>query len=231
MRRRTGPRSPRTRPTSTAENITHAKTARHPALTPGLCRQGACAIATEEPAFTVSLSEGDFEVRDYPALIVAEVTVTGDRKAAASTGFRLLAGYIFGGNTARQNIAMTAPVMQAAGEKIAMTAPVLQSGDDGQWVIRFIMPQGSSLATLPKPNNPKVQLKTAPPARMAVVRFSGLARHDRIAAKTADLHDFVTAQHLRAIGPPALAQYDPPWTLWFLRRNEVMIPVAPAATG
>jgi len=216
MRPRTGQHRLRTRPTSTAENITHAKTARHPALTPGLCRQGACAIATEEPAFTVSLSEGDFEVRDYPALIVAEVTVTGHRKAAASTGFRLLAGYIFGGNTARQNIAMTAPVMQG--------------GSDGQWEIRFIMPQGS-LATLPQPNNPMVQLKTGPPARMAVVRFSGLARQDRIAAKTADLHDFVTAQHLRAIGPAALAQYDPPWTLWFLRRNEVMIPVASAATG
>jgi hypothetical protein len=202
-------------------------TPRHFALTLGLCLQGACAIATEEPAFTVSLAQGDFEVRDYPALIVAEVSVTGDRKAAASAGFRLLAGYIFGGNTAQQNIAMTAPVMQtAASEKIAMTAPVLQSGSDGKWVIRFIMPKGKSLATLPRPNNPMVQLKTAPPARMAVVRFSGLARQDRIAAKTAALQGFVTAQQLHGIGPPVLAQYDPPWTLWFLRRNELMIPIA-----
>ena len=202
-------------------------TPRHFALTLGLCLQGACAIATEEPAFTVSLSEGDFEVRDYPALIVAEVSVAGERKAAASAGFRLLAGYIFGGNTAQQNIAMTAPVIQAAsGEKIAMTAPVLQSGADGKWVIRFIMPKGSSLATLPRPNNPMVQLKTTPPARMAVVHFSGLARQDRIAAKTAALQGFVTAQQLHAIGTPVLAQYDPPWTLWFLRRNELMIPIA-----
>ena len=198
----------------------------------GLCLTGACAIAAEEPAFTVSLAKGDFEIRDYPALIVAEVSVAGDRKAAASTGFRLLAGYIFGGNTARQKIAMTAPVVQASsGEKIAMTAPVVQSGGDGKWVIRFIMPKGSSLATLPRPNSARVQLKTAPPARMAVVRFSGLARQDSIAEKTAALQGFVKALHLQAIGPPALAQYDPPWTLWFLRRNELMVPIAPDGAG
>lgn len=197
-----------------------------------LCLTGACAIAAEEPAFSVRLAKGDFQIREYPALVVAEVAVTGDRKAAASSGFRLLAGYIFGANTARQKIAMTAPVMQAAtGQKIAMTAPVLQSGGDGAWVIRFIMPKGSSLATLPRPNNPRVQLKTAPPARMAVVRFSGLARQGSIAAQTAALQGFVTAQQLHAIGPAALAQYDPPWTLWFLRRNEVMIPIAPDAAG
>jgi len=199
------------------------------ALIVGLCLTGACAIAAEEPAFTVSLAKADFEVRAYPALIVAEVAVSGDRKAAASAGFRLLAGYIFGGNTARQKIAMTAPVMQAASQKIPMTAPVMQSGGDGAWVISFIMPKGSTLENLPRPNNPRVQLKSIPPARMAVVRFSGLARPDSIAAKTAALQGFVSAQHLHAIGPPTLAQYDPPWTLWFLRRNEVMIPIAPDA--
>ncbi len=201
----------------------------HLALMLGLCLLGACAVATEEPSFTVSLAEGDFEVRDYPALVVAEVSVAGDRKEAASKGFRLLAGYIFGGNIAKQKIAMTAPVTQAAagGEKIAMTAPVLQSGGDGNWVIRFIMPGGSTLETLPQPNNPKVHLQAVEPARMAVVRFSGLARQDAIAAKTDALFGFTKAQHLHALGSPSLAQYDPPWTLWFLRRNELMIPIAP----
>jgi hypothetical protein len=199
----------------------------HFALLLGFCWLGGCAVATEEPAFTVSLSEDDFEVRDYPALVVAEVLVAGDRKASASNGFRLLAGYIFGGNTARTKIAMTAPVIQAAagGEKIAMTAPVLQSGVAGSWVIRFIMPRGSTLETLPQPNDPKVHLEAVAPARMAVVRFSGLARQDMIAAKTDELWGFIKAQHLHAIGTPSLAQYDPPWTLWFLRRNELMIPI------
>ncbi|WP_373474717.1 heme-binding protein [Sphingorhabdus sp.] len=197
------------------------------ALLFGFSLLGGCAVATEEPSFTVGLAKGNFEVRDYPALVVAEVSVTGDRKDAASKGFRLLAGYIFGGNTASQKIAMTAPVTQAAagGEKIAMTAPVLQSGGDGNWVIRFIMPRGSTLETLPQPNDPKVHLNAVAPARMAVVRFSGLAQQDTIAAKTDELRGFVKAQNLSAIGSPSLAQYDPPWTLWFLRRNELMIPI------
>jgi hypothetical protein len=199
------------------------------ALLLGFSLLGGCAVPTEEPSFTVSLAERDFEVRDYPALVVAEVSVAGDRKQAASNGFRLLAAYIFGGNTAKQKIAMTAPVTQAAagGEKIAMTAPVLQSGGDGNWVIRFIMPRGSTLETLPQPNNPKVHLHAVAPARMAVVRFGGLARQDAIAAKTDELRAFIKARNLQPIGLQSLAQYDPPWTLWFLRRNELMIPIAP----
>lgn len=198
------------------------------ALLSGLNLLGTPAMATEEPPFTVKSTHGEFEVRDYPAMVAAEVTVTGDRKNAAGKGFRLLAGYIFGSNTRKQSIAMTAPVTQAAAtsEKIAMTAPVLQNGGNGRWVIQFIMPRGSTLEKLPRPNNPKVQLRTLPPTRMAVVKFSGLARQDDVEAKTLALSLFISAQHLQAIGVPSLAQYDPPWTLWFMRRNEVMIPVA-----
>ena len=187
-------------------------------------------MATEEPAFTVVLKHGAFEVRDYPPLVVAEVAVTGSRTEAAGKGFRLLAGYIFGGNNRRQKIAMTAPVIQspAAGETIAMTAPVLQTGGDGTWTVRFIMPRGATLENLPRPNDAKVHLNSLAAARVAVVRFSGLARQDDVASKTLALSGFVTAQHLRAVSPPSLAQYDPPWTPWFMRRNEMMIPVAPA---
>ena len=191
---------------------------------------GTPVMATEEPPFTVALKRGEFEVRDYPPLIVADVSVTGNREDAAGRGFRLLAGYIFGGNTRGQKIAMTAPVVQSpANETIAMTAPVLQTGGEGTWAIRFIMPRGSTLETLPRPNNPKVHLRAVAAARVAVVRFSGLARQDDVTAKTLALTRFVTAQHLQAVGAPSLAQYDPPWTLWFMRRNEIMIPVAPAA--
>jgi hypothetical protein len=197
------------------------------ALLLGLNLLGTPVMATEEPPFTVKSAHGEFEIRDYPALVAAEVTVTGDRKDASSKGFRLLAGYIFGGNTLKQSIALTASVTQATtSEKIAMTAPVLQTGDNGSWVIRFIMPQGSTLETLPRPNNPKVRLVAVPPARMAVVKFSGLARQEDVDAKTAALSRFVKAQHLQAIRPPSLAQYNPPWTLWFMRRNEVLLPVA-----
>ncbi len=185
-------------------------------------------MAVEEPAFKAVLHEGAFEVRNYPALVVAEVTVSGDQKEAASKGFRLLAGYIFGGNKRRQSIAMTAPVAQApTSEKIAMTAPVTQTQNAGEWVVRFTMPSAYSMETLPEPNDPKVHLRAVPPARFAVLQFSGLARKDDVAAKTAELEKLAATHHLRAIGPASLAQYDPPWTLWFMRRNEVMIPVAP----
>ncbi len=187
---------------------------------------GTDAMAVEEPAFKAVLHEGAFEVRDYPALVVAEVTVSGDQKEAASKGFRLLAGYIFGGNKRRQSIAMTAPVAQApTSEKIAMTAPVTQIQSAGEWVVRFTMPSAYSMESLPEPNDPKVHLRVLPPTRFAVLQFSGLARKDDVVAKTADLEKLAATHHLRAVGPASLAQYDPPWTLWFMRRNEVMIPV------
>lgn len=189
---------------------------------------GTDAMAVEQPAFRSVLHEGAFEVRDYPALVVAEVTVSGDQKEAASKGFRLLAGYIFGGNKRRQSIAMTAPVAQApTSEKIAMTAPVTQIQSAGEWVVRFTMPSAYSMDTLPEPNDPKVHLRVLPPTRFAVLQFSGLARKDDVATKTAELEKLAGTHHLRAIGPASLAQYDPPWTLWFMRRNEVMLPVAP----
>jgi hypothetical protein len=188
---------------------------------------GTPAMAVEEPAFHRVLQEGSFEVRDYPALVVAEVTVGGDQKEAANKGFRLLAGYIFGANKRRKSIAMTAPVIQApASEKIAMTAPVAQTRSGGDWVVRFTMPSAYGLETLPEPNDPRVHLRLVPPTRVAVLQFSGLAGERDVAAKTAELEKLIGTHHLRAIGTASLAQYDPPWTLWFLRRNEVMIPVA-----
>jgi hypothetical protein len=194
----------------------------------GLTLVGTRAMAVEEPAFKAVLVDGAFEVRDYPPLVVAEVTVGGDQKEAANKGFRLLASYIFGGNKRRQSIAMTAPVAQApASEKIAMTAPVTQTPGAGEWIVRFTMPSAWSLETLPEPNDPKVHLRALSPTRFAVLKFSGLARKGVVAAKTVELGALAKSHQLRTIGPVSLAQYDPPWTPWFMRRNEVMIPVAP----
>ncbi len=185
-------------------------------------------MAVEEPSFHTVLHEGAFEVRDYPALVVAEVTVGGDQKEAAGKGFRLLADYIFGGNKRRQSIAMSAPAAQApTSQKIAMTAPVTQTKSAGEWVVRFTMPSAYSIETLPEPNDPKVHLRVVPPSRFAVLQFSGVARKDDVAARTIELQELAETHHLRVIGPASLAQYDPPWTLWFMRRNEVLIPVAP----
>jgi effector-binding domain-containing protein len=183
-------------------------------------------MATEEPKFTLALKYGAFELRDYPALIVAEVTVTGTQREASQAGFRKLAGYIFGGNTGGKRIAMTTPVTKArTGQKIAMTAPVTQIGAEGDWVVRFTMPAGMALADLPQPDDAGVKLKTLPATRCAVVRFSGLAGEAKVAAKSADLLSAVEGHGLAMSGPISVARYNPPWTPWFLRRNEVMVAV------
>jgi hypothetical protein len=182
-------------------------------------------MAVEEPKYSVVSREGDFEVRDYPGLVVAEVEVGGDRSDASSEGFRLLAGYIFGGNTGGESIAMTAPVTQAPaeGSRIAMTAPVTLSGDDGRWTVQFTMPSKYRLETLPVPNDPRVHLRARPPARTAVIKFSGLTGNDRVERQAERLADYLRRQKLKPTGKPSLARYDPPWTPWFLRRNELQV--------
>jgi len=118
--------------------------------------------------------------------------------------------------------------MQASstGETIAMTAPVIQTGNNDAWTVRFIMPRAYTLAMLPVPNDPRVRLLALPPSRYAVIRFSGLAGEDDISRSTTALVAFGAARGLRVTGPALLARYNPPWTPWFMRRNEIMLPVA-----
>jgi hypothetical protein len=184
-------------------------------------------LAIEEPAFVRVSQEGDIEVRDYPAFIVAEVSVNGNQKTAVSRGFRMLAGYIFGANHGAEKISMTAPVSQAPrpGATLAMTAPVSQVGEANTWLVRFTMPKGFRLDALPKPNDPRIELKTVGPQRMAVIRFSGVMGPRLAAEQTAKLSAYLARRSLNALGPPVLAQYDPPWTPWFMRRNEIQIPI------
>ena len=184
------------------------------------------ASAVEEPPHRVAARDGDFEIRDYPALSVAEVTMPGDRNSAAYAGFRKLAGFIFGANARKQRIEMTAPVIEARAGG-AMTASTLgePAGSNPSWVIRFIMPPGFSLADLPNPDDLSIRLREEPPTRFAVLRFSGLAGDDAVAAKTDELESILKSRHLVSAGPPIIAQYNPPWTPWFMRRNEVMIPI------
>lgn len=192
------------------------------------------AKATEQPSYTASQQSGPIEVRQYGSMVAAEVSVAGDRETASSAGFRALAGYIFGGNSGKKSIAMTAPVVQAQaqgqsqgkGQSIAMTAPVMQSGDGKEWTVRFIMPKAMTLQNLPAPNNPQVKLVPLKPASFAAIRFSGMAKEADVQRQTKLLQDYMTARSLKAAGPASLARYDPPWTPAMMRRNEIMIPIA-----
>mgnify|MGYP001810107999 CR=1 FL=1 len=191
-------------------------------------------MATEEPPFTLVLQDGAFEVRAYPALLAAETTVAGDRGRAANAGFRPLANFIFGAIVSREDIAMTAPVIQTpaaggrTGESIAMTAPVTQTPVADAWVVRFIMPEGYTEQTLPRPTDPAVRIVTLPAMRMAVIRFSGLATPGALADQEAGLREAMARHGLSAAAgeQPTFAFYDPPWTPFFMRRNEIMIPLA-----
>jgi effector-binding domain-containing protein len=179
----------------------------------------------EQPAYTVARSFEDVEIRDYPPMVVAEVEVSGERKAAINAGFRQIADYIFGNNSPAQKIPMTAPVVQQAGEKIAMTAPVTQQSAGGSWEVRFIMPSSYTMDALPRPNNPSVKLISLPAERFAAIRFSGLAGDEAIARFKQRLLDRLAKQGLAPQGEVIMAFYNPPWTLPFLRRNEILVKV------
>jgi hypothetical protein len=177
----------------------------------------------EQPKYKVLESHGDIEIREYAPMIVAEVNVRGERMKALNQGFRLIADYIFGNNLASRKVPMTAPVTQEAGEKIAMTAPVTQDGSGDTWKVRFVMPEAYTLDTLPKPRNEEVHLMAAPAKRFAVIRFSGFNTDGNISSHREQLLQFIADRGLSAVGQPTTAFYNPPWTLPFLRRNEIMV--------
>jgi hypothetical protein len=184
----------------------------------------------EKPKYQIAESSGNIEIRDYAPQIVAEAEVAGDRRDAIGKGFRIIADYIFGNNTSAQKVPMTAPVTQQGSEKIAMTAPVTQQGDGNIWRVRFVMPSSYTMETLPKPNNPAVKLKEIGAKRYAVIRFSGMAGEDNLKRRTEELNAFISAKNLTLLSAPTYAFYNPPWTLPFLRRNEVMVEI-PASAG
>jgi hypothetical protein len=193
------------------------------------------AMAVEEPKYTVLEKAEPFELREYAPLIVAEAEVEGDLDAASSLGFRLIAGYIFGENQVAEKMAMTAPVgiasnTQKTSAKIAMTAPVMIEAHPSLeanrlWTVSFVMPAEYTLASLPKPLNPKIKIREIAAQKRAVVTFSGFYDEEKVQAKTQALRDWMQVKNLKSAGEPQFARYDAPWTLPFMRRNEVMLEV------
>ncbi|GAA4731176.1 SOUL family heme-binding protein [Actinomycetospora chibensis] len=189
---------------------------------------GGIRVGTEEPHHLRRPLTESVELRRYGPRIAAETVVAGDEDQARNLGFRRLARYIFGANHRSDEIAMTAPVAQqpAGGDEIAMTAPVAQSRqDDGGWRIRFFMPAKWTLETLPVPDDDGVRLVTVPGETVAVLRFSGDRGARAVAARTDELLQTLSDRGIDTIGDAAAWFYDPPWTLPFRRRNEIVVPV------
>jgi hypothetical protein len=188
---------------------------------------GGVTMGTEEAAFTVEKTDGDFQVRRYASQVVAETVVDGTLEEAGNKAFRPLFNYISGANRSKGKIAMTAPVgQQREGEKIAMTAPVGQEAVSNQWVVTFMMPAHFTLETLPAPTDEKVRLRAIPPRRMAAVQYSGTWSRQRYEGNLGRLREWMKAQGLVAAGDPVWARYNAPFTPWFLRRNEILVPMA-----
>lgn len=182
----------------------------------------------QQPYELVNRRDG-FELRRYPAHLVAEIEVDGSFDEAPNRAFRPLAGFINGANHSRRQIAMTAPVtQQAAGpEKIAMTAPVVQqpAARPGSYLVQFVMPSGFTAQTLPVPEDARVRRREIPQQLAAAVRFSGRWTRKGFEERGAALRRAVVTAGLRPAGPVRYARFNPPWTPWFLRRNEAVQPV------
>ncbi|NCN41263.1 heme-binding protein [bacterium] len=189
-------------------------------------------MAIEIPKYEVLVKADDFEVRHYDPYIVAETVVDGDFDSASTKGFKRLAGYIFGGNQSKKKISMTAPVgmKEKSSEKIAMTAPVAQEKRNGKYVVTFSMPSSYTMETLPTPDDENVALRAVPEKTFATVQFNGTWSSSRYEDHLSSLRDWIKKQGYESVGEPNFARYDPPWTLWFLRRNEILIEIKRPAT-
>jgi hypothetical protein len=182
--------------------------------------------AIEETKFRVIEREGKFELRQYASHSVAETFVEGDFSEVGNKAFRRLAGYINGQNRRKQTIPMTAPVSQEADSvKLPMTAPVNQEKAGERWRFSFLMPTEYTLETLPEPLDSRVELKKVSERVMAALKYSGTWSQSRYEEKEKLLRDWIERRGLKQIGQPIFARYDPPFLPWFLRRNEVLIPV------
>jgi len=183
-------------------------------------------MAIEEPAYTVVETATPFEIRDYGSYVVAETLLDGPFEGVGNEAFQRLFGYISGNNRGAEKIPMTAPVEQeSAPAKIPMTAPVEQQRAGNRWRVAFVLPASFTLATAPLPTDNRVMLAEVPPRRVALVRYRGVWSEARYDEELALLRRFIAERALRETGEPVFARYDPPFMPWFLRRNEIHIPV------
>ncbi len=181
----------------------------------------------KEPKFSVIEKKDGYEIREYAPYIEARVQVSGEYREAMTSGFRILAGYIFGGNTKKQSIAMTAPVKEQTSEKVPMTAPVSETIlTDTTRVVSFVMPEEYTLSTLPIPNDKQIEIIEVPAHRSAVLRYSGYNNSEKVAKMKAKLLEYLKRDTIIVASAPRGASYNPPWTPPFLNRNEILVDIS-----
>ena len=181
-------------------------------------------MAIEDPGYEVVQPLEGAEVRQYAPYVVAQVLVSGPADDAGTQAFPILAGYIFGKNKGGTKLDMTAPVTQAAVPmKLGMTASVTQAEEPDGFIVQFVLPKGTTLATAPEPVDPRVQLREVPARRVAVIRYSGFWSQANFDEHLAKLEAALRAAQLPWAGEPTLSRYNAPFTPWFMRRNEIWL--------
>ncbi|SDY46278.1 SOUL heme-binding protein [Nitrosomonas halophila] len=207
------------------------KLARFFGATLGLIGMTACSVfgesGVEKAPYTIVLQEEAIEIREYSPLVLASTISSGDFDEATSTSFRRLFNYISGENIARQAVEMTAPVLiEESGQKIDMTAPVLIAEAAEGWKMSFHLPSAFTFETAPAPTNQQVFLEKIEPQTIAALRFSGLMSRKKVEAMREELIKWLDEKgYIYNAKAYKVASYNPPWTIPFLRRNEIMIPV------
>ncbi len=200
----------------------------------GACSAVGIRSGTEEPAYeVVARLDHEVEVRCYGPRLAAETTVAGEESGKVrGAAFGRLARFIFGDNRSQAEIAMTAPVQVESGrQRIAMTAPVETAAGESSLTMRFFMPASFTRATLPDPKDSAIRIVEVPAETLAVLRFTGSIAAGAVSARESELLDVLTGSAWRPTGPPRALFYDPPWTIPFLRRNEVAVAVEPRPGG
>lgn len=166
---------------------------------------------TEEQAYVVLKTDGKFEIRKYPVSIMASVVLDGKTyDENANKGFRQLAGYIFGGNQANQQIAMTSPVHMTL--------------QDSNTVMSFVMPKNYKMSDLPKPTNESVMIHPSADQVRVSLTFGGYASDDKIQKHTEELEAYLTKNNLKRVGPVSYLGYNPPYQV-IARKNEVSVAI------
>jgi hypothetical protein len=182
---------------------------------------------TKQQAYDVERKIGKYELRRYHPCVVAEVTVSGAFEKAGNAGFRPLINYISGANHGSQKVAMTAPVIQEPVIKIDVSQPALHTQHGNQHMISFVMPaEYRSVDALPTPNDLNVVLRGIPEQLVAVDRFSGRWSEEIYTDRLIALRAHLAIAGFEVIDSARFARFDPPWTPWFMRRNEIQIPVS-----
>ena len=182
--------------------------------------------AIEEPAYEVTAKIGDVELRQYAPYVVVEVLMSGSATESGNKAFRILASYIFGNNKGEKKLAMTAPFTQTvAPMKLEMAAPVIQSAAPGGYLVQFVLPRGVTLDTAPEPIDQRIVVRQVRSMRVAVIRYSGFWSDSNYNRHLAQLEETLRKAGVKWSGEPIYSRYNPPFTLWFLRRNEIWLRV------